>query len=63
MLVAHAEAVEHFADLATGDRGVVDEEHIELGTRIRDVDQAPDGSIIVLTDDGDGKVLRLRPQP
>lgn len=42
---------------------VVDEERIELGARIRDVDQAPDGSIIVLTDDGDGKILRLRPQP
>ena len=42
---------------------VVDEERIELGARIRDVDQAPDGSIIVLTDDDDGKILRLRPQP
>jgi aldose sugar dehydrogenase len=42
---------------------VVDEEHIELGARIRDVDQAPDGSIIALTDDSDGKILRLRPQP
>lgn len=42
---------------------VVDEERIELGARIRDVDQAPDGSIIVLTDDSDGKILRLQPQP
>jgi glucose/arabinose dehydrogenase len=42
---------------------VVDEERIDLGARIRDVEQAPDGSIIALTDDSDGKVLRLRPQP
>ncbi|MGK7397362.1 MAG: PQQ-dependent sugar dehydrogenase [Candidatus Cyclobacteriaceae bacterium M3_2C_046] len=32
---------------------------IELGARIRDVDQAPDGSIYVLTDQRDGNVWRL----
>lgn len=37
-------------------------ERIPLGERIRDVEQAPDGSIYVLTDDGNGKVMRLRPQ-
>ncbi len=37
-------------------------ERIPLGERIRDVEQALDGSIYVLTDDGNGKVLRLRPQ-
>lgn len=42
---------------------VVDEERIELGARIRDVDQAPDGSIIALTDDDNGSILRLRPAP
>lgn len=34
-------------------------ERIDLGTRTRDVEQAPDGSIYVLTDESNGKVLRL----
>ena len=39
---------------------VTGEERIPLGARIRDVQQAPDGSVYALTDEGDGKVLRLR---
>jgi glucose/arabinose dehydrogenase len=35
------------------------EERIPLGERIRDVSQAPDGSVYLLTDEDDGKVLRL----
>ena len=38
---------------------VTGEERIPLGARIRDVQQAPDGSVYALTDEGDGKVLRL----
>jgi glucose/arabinose dehydrogenase len=38
---------------------VTAEERIPLGARIRDVRQAPDGSVYALTDEGDGKVLRL----
>jgi glucose/arabinose dehydrogenase len=38
---------------------VTAEERIPLGTRIRDVRQAPDGSVYALTDEGNGKVLRL----
>ncbi|UJH92043.1 PQQ-dependent sugar dehydrogenase [Antarcticibacterium sp. 1MA-6-2] len=34
-------------------------ERIPLVARIRDVEQAPDGSVIVITDDKNGKVLRL----
>lgn len=34
-------------------------DRIKLQTRIRDVEQAPDGSIYLLTDAGNGKVLRL----
>ncbi len=34
-------------------------DRIQLQARIRDVQQAPDGSIYVLTDAGNGKVLRL----
>jgi glucose/arabinose dehydrogenase len=41
---------------------VTGEERILLGSRIRDVEQSADGSIYVLTDESDGKVLRLRPQ-
>ena len=36
-------------------------ERIPLATRTRDVEQAPDGSIYVLTDEENGKILRLRP--
>lgn len=35
-------------------------ERIPLVARIRDVDQAPDGSLFVLTDDENGKVLHLK---
>ncbi|MGE0232467.1 MAG: PQQ-dependent sugar dehydrogenase [Flavobacteriaceae bacterium] len=35
------------------------EERIHLGARVRDVEQAPDGSVYVLTDDSDGEILRL----
>ncbi|GAB3536608.1 PQQ-dependent sugar dehydrogenase [Pontibacter brevis] len=37
-------------------------ERIPLAARTRDVEQAPDGSIYVLTDYDDGKILRLRLQ-
>jgi glucose/arabinose dehydrogenase len=37
---------------------VVGEERIPMGERIRDVAQAPDGSVYLATDDG-GKILRL----
>ena len=45
-----------------GDR-VASEERLlkELGARIRDVRVADDGSVYVLTDEPDGKLLRLRP--
>ncbi|GHA33425.1 dehydrogenase [Salinimicrobium marinum] len=34
-------------------------ERIPLGVRIRDVEQAPDGSVYVLTDEDNGKILKL----
>lgn len=40
---------------------VTGEERIPLGARIRDVEQAPDGSIYVLTDQDDGDIWRLKP--
>ena len=33
----------------------------ELGERIRDVRQGPDGYLYIVTDSGDGKVMRLLP--
>ncbi|MCC9167375.1 PQQ-dependent sugar dehydrogenase [Pontibacter harenae] len=36
-------------------------ERIPLATRVRDVEQAPDGSVYILTDQDDGKILRLSP--
>ncbi len=39
---------------------VTNEERIKLDDRIRDVEQAPDGSIYVATDQNDGRIWRLR---
>jgi aldose sugar dehydrogenase len=38
---------------------VTGEERIPMGTRIRDVVQGPDGAVYALTDEDDGKILRL----
>lgn len=38
---------------------VTGEERIPLGARIRDIEQAPDGSVYVLTDQKDGNIWRL----
>jgi aldose sugar dehydrogenase len=40
---------------------VASEERIAMGARIRDVRQAPDGALHVLTDEENGKLLRLTP--
>jgi glucose/arabinose dehydrogenase len=42
---------------------VIEEERLELRARIRDVEQAPDGSVYVLTDANKGAVWRLSPAP
>ena len=39
------------------------EERIPMGARIRDVAEAPDGSVYLLTDEDDGKILRLTLKP
>lgn len=45
-----------------GDRIVGEERMLrDLGERIRDVRQGPDGFLYLLTDSSDGRVLRLRP--
>ncbi|MFW3615569.1 PQQ-dependent sugar dehydrogenase [Billgrantia antri] len=40
---------------------VANEERLPLGARIRDVEQGPDGRVYVLTDEADGKLIRLAP--
>ena len=47
-----------------GDRVTGEERLLEaLNTRIRDVRVGPDGWLYLLTDEGDGKLLRLGLQP
>jgi glucose/arabinose dehydrogenase len=44
-------------------KGKVEREHkllLEVGERIRDVRQGPDGLLYVLTDSQDGKLIRLQ---
>lgn len=43
------------------DDKVVHEERIRLGMRIRDVEQAPDGGLYLLTDEDNGALLKLTP--
>ena len=47
--------------LAIAGESVVLEERIDMGLRIRDVVQAPDGAVLLLVDDQQGDVLRLTP--
>jgi glucose/arabinose dehydrogenase len=44
-------------------QAVIAEERIidDLDLRIRDVEEAPDGSLFLLVDDGDGEILRITP--
>jgi aldose sugar dehydrogenase len=42
---------------------VTGEERINLGRRIRNVQQGNDGAIYLLTDEPDGEILRLSPKP
>ncbi len=45
--------------LTLRDDRVIAEERFDLGTRIRDVLVGPEGGVLLLTDEEDGKVLRL----
>lgn len=55
---------QHLARLTLDGRRVVAEEQLleDLGERIRDVRQGPDGWIYILTDSDDGKLIRLVPK-
>lgn len=41
---------------------VVSQQEIKIGQRVRDVRQGPDGLLYVLTDEPDGKLIRLEPE-
>lgn len=49
--------------LTVEDGRVLSEERFGMGVRIRDVAEAPDGSIVLLTDEEEGRILRLSPKP
>lgn len=44
-----------------GNGNVVRQERLKIGDRVRDVKQGPDGYLYVLTDETDGKLLRIEP--
>ncbi|MBA2430891.1 MAG: PQQ-dependent sugar dehydrogenase [Chthoniobacterales bacterium] len=45
-----------------GEGNPVRQERITIGDRVRDVKQGPDGYLYVLTDESNGKVLRIEPE-
>ena len=49
--------------IALNGSAVQNEEMLPMGKRIRDVEQGPDGHLYVLTDEEEGKLWRLSPQP
>jgi glucose/arabinose dehydrogenase len=53
----------HLARLTLDDKLVIGEERLltDLGRRIRDVTQGPDGAIYLVTDEPDGQLLKLVP--
>ena len=56
---------QHVDRLVLRDGKVAGEERLftDIGGRIRDVKVGPDGAIYVVTDDDDGKVIRITPKP
>jgi len=54
---------QHLAKLDLDGDSIVSEEKLltDLGARIRDVRQAPDGYLYVLTDSDNGRLIRLVP--
>ena len=62
-LFVGALAAQELVRLELDGNSVTDEERLlsDLGERIRDVRQGPDGALYVLTDSSDGKLLRLSP--
>ena len=54
----------HIARLSTDGKKITGEEQLLLHTaRFRDVEQGPDGALYLLTDEENGKLLKLMPKP
>jgi glucose/arabinose dehydrogenase len=53
------QSVRHIDLNAAGE--VTGQRELRFGARVRDVRQGPDGFIYVLTDDDDGKLIRITP--
>lgn len=45
-----------------GDGAVTGQERLAIGSRVRDVRQGPDGFLYALTDEKDGRLLRIEPE-
>lgn len=58
-------AGQHISRLVVKDGAVVGEEKLlnDLGERVRDVRQGPDGALYALTDDRHGRLLKITPKP
>ena len=55
-------AGQHLIRMPTGKNKALGEERLLENTlRFRDVEQGPDGAIYLLTDEADGKILKLVP--
>ncbi|MDO5639052.1 MAG: PQQ-dependent sugar dehydrogenase [Neisseria sp.] len=52
----------YVARLTLDGERVLREEKIEVGERVRDVRQSPDGAVYILTDSSNGKLMKLLPQ-
>ena len=44
-----------------GKGNVVSQQSIDIGQRVRDVRQGPDGLLYILTDEDNGELIRLEP--
>jgi glucose/arabinose dehydrogenase len=40
---------------------IINQEAIPIGQRVRDVRQSPEGFLYLLTDEGNGQLIRLEP--
>lgn len=58
-LIIGALKFQYVARIVLNDGRIVREEKMPIGERVRDVRQAPDGSLYVITDADDGKILKL----
>jgi glucose/arabinose dehydrogenase len=61
-LLVGALAAQSLARLSLDGETVTGEERIPIGARVRDVRQGPDGAVYIVTDEANGRILRLSPE-